>query len=172
MPPTKHSVRVRIREITYATVGKNILDQPTVEYKTAYGPGRPEIDPANLFGPNVDVESDEYKTAVENHRKGERVDLLDEDYIRLKNGGAVLDEDEADAAILEAEQELLDVRTASVEDLSRWIETEHPTVNDVVQASGGEGDLAQKLLEAETMATEGEPRKGVLDGLSTVIGRG
>jgi organic radical activating enzyme len=64
------------------------------------------------------------------------------------------------------------VRTASVDDLARWIETERPTVQEVVDATGGEPDLARKLLEAESQATDQDPRKGVLDGLSAVIARG
>jgi hypothetical protein len=54
----------------------------------------------------------------------------------------------------------MDVTTASVDDLARWIESERPNVNAVVQASGGEPDLAQKLLEAESQATDGDPSQG------------
>lgn len=172
MAPTTHTVRVIIREITYAAKDKNLLDQDVIVHRTAYGPGRPEIDPARNFGPDVDPESSEYKDAVVDYRLGQQVELLDEDYIRLSNGGAVKDADAVEAMAVESDEEVLDVRTASVDDLARWIEQEGPNVNETVQASGGEAELAQKLLEAETQATDGEPRQGVVDGLSTVIGRG
>jgi hypothetical protein len=41
-----------------------------------------------------------------------------------------------------------------------------------VQASGGDPNLAKKLLEAESQATDQDPRKGVLEGLTAVISRG
>jgi hypothetical protein len=169
--PRTHPVRVRIREITYARLGKNILDQPEIQYSVAYGPGRPEIDPSVVLGDTYDPESPEAQTAFDNFKKGELVELLDDDYVRLKNGDAVLDADQADAIAEAAEDEVLDVSTASVDDLARWIEQEKPNVNEVVQASGGEAEIATKLLEAESQATDGDPRKGVVEGLSAVIGR-
>jgi hypothetical protein len=95
-------------------------------------------------------------------------------YIGLIESGAVRDlitDDETGQEVTE-EEELLDVGTASVDDLADWIRTERPTVNDVVGASGGDPDVAKKLLEAESKATDGEARKGVLEGLSAVISRG
>jgi hypothetical protein len=170
--PNTHQVRVRIREVTYARLGKNILDQPEIQYVTAYGPARPEIDPATLLGQGLDPNSEEAQRAAEDFKKGQLISLLDEDYMRLKNGGAVLDAEEADALEAEPEDEILDVATASVDDLARWIEQEKPTINAVVQASGGEAEIAKKLLEAESQATDGDPRKGVLEGLTAVISRG
>jgi uncharacterized radical SAM superfamily Fe-S cluster-containing enzyme len=70
------------------------------------------------------------------------------------------------------DEELIDIATASVEELADWIRTEKPTANDVVQASNGEPELAEKLLQAETIARDGEPRQGVLRGLSSVAARG
>lgn len=170
--PKTHACRVVIREITYASKGKNILDQPEVQYKTAYGPGRPEINPVTLLGPEHDPQSEEGKKAAKDFKLGELVHLLDQDYIRLKNGGAVMDADAREAQVVEEEEIELDVRTASVDELARWIETDKPTVQEVVDASGGEADLAQKLLEAESQATDGDPRTSLVDALSTVIGRG
>jgi hypothetical protein len=172
MAPDTHPVRVVIREVTYAHLGKNILDQPQVMYSTAYGPGRPEIEPTVVLGPDFDPESQAAQDAFLDFKLGQKIDLLDEDYIRLKNGGAVKDAAAAEAQAVEAEEEVMDVRTASVDDLARWIETERPTVQEVVDATGGEPDLARKLLEAESQATDQDPRKGVLDGLSAVIARG
>jgi hypothetical protein len=170
--PNTHPVRVRIREVTYARVTTNMLDQRVMEYPTAYGPGRPEIEPTAVLGPDFDPESPEAQRAVEDFKLGQKIELLDDDYVRLMNGNAVVDAQVAEAQAVQAEEEEMDVTTASVDDLARWIQTEQPNVNETVQASGGEPDLAHKLLEAESQATDGDPRKGVVDGLSAVIGRG
>jgi hypothetical protein len=169
--PNTHPVRVRIREITYAKIGTNMLDQPTVLYETAYGPGRPEIDPVTRLGSEADPESEEYQTAIKDFQLGQKVDLLDDDYVRLMNGGAVLDAEALEQAVQAAQENALDVRGASVEELAEWIKSEKPTVNEVVQSSEGSGDLARKLLEAESLATDEDPRKGVVDGLTQVIAR-
>jgi hypothetical protein len=171
MAPQSRSVRVKIREVTYARVTTNILDQRTLEYPTAYGPGRPEIDPTRLLGEGFDPNSEEAQAAIDNFRLGERIDLLPDDYVRLVNGGAVVDAGSPEAEGV-GEEEVLDVVTASVDDLARWIEVERPNVNEVVQASGGDPNLAKKLLEAESQATDQDPRKGVLEGLTAVISRG
>jgi hypothetical protein len=171
MPPQTHPVRVKIREVTYARMTTNILDQRVLEYPTAYGPGRPEIDPVTLLGPGHDPNSPEAQAAYEDFKLGQKIDLLSDDYVRLINGGAVVDANspEAEGSV---DEEVLDVTTASVDDLARWIEGEKPNVQDTVNASGGEPDLARKLLEAESQATDGEPRRGVLEGLTAVISRG
>ena len=165
-----HPVRVQVREASYVKLSFNPLGQPYLDSATGYGPGRPEINPANR---GVGV-SDE--VAELDFKLGQRIDLLDNDYIRLINCGAVADAEAVEQFALEHEDdEVLDVRTASVEDLSRWIVQEKPNANDVVQASVGEPELAEKLLRAEAMAaqeTNGEPRKSVVDGLSAVIARG
>lgn len=165
-------VRVVIREVTYARKAVDQLDRPILEYPVAYGPGRPEIEPTRLLGPEFDPESEEAKKAFKDFKQGELIELLPDDYVRLINGKAVVDADKAEQMAVEAEEEILDVRTASVDDLARWIEQEQPTVQKVVDASGGEADLAHKLLKAESQATDEEPRKGVLDALTAVIARG
>lgn len=175
MAPTKHKARVRIREITYSVIEKNILDQPVVNQRTAYGPGRPEIDPVTLLGPEYDPNSTKGKEAVENYKYGELVELVDEDYLRLRNGGAILDVDEAEAVVQDTSENSLDVATASIEEITEWIKRDKPNANETVQASGNVPEVAEKLLQAEANAGVGPdsgPRKGVVDGLSTVIGRG
>jgi hypothetical protein len=171
MAPQTHPVRVRIREVTYARVTTNILDQRVLEYPTAYGPGRPEIDPVTLLGPDHDPNSPEAQAAYEDFKLGQKIELLSDDYVRLINGNAVVDANSPEAGE-EIEEEVLDVTTASVDDLARWIEQEKPNVQETVNASGGLADLASKLLEAESQATDGDPRNGVLQGLTAVISRG
>lgn len=43
------------------------------------------------------------------------------------------------------------------------------TVDDVVAKAGSDPLLAQRLLDAEHTANDGEPRKGVVDGLTKII---
>ena len=165
--PRLHAVRVRVREIPYVRVGQNALGDPQIIHETGYGPGHQYLDPAH---PN-NAEKDE-DDALQDFKLGELVDLNDEDYLRLRAAGAVVDADDVLALGEGNDVELVDVRTASVDDLADWIRQEGPTINEVVAASEGEPDLAQKLLEAENDATDGDPRKGVVDGLSSVISRG
>lgn len=172
MPPETRKVRVKIREVTYARLTTNILDQRVLEYPVAYGPGRPEIDPVRVLGADFDPNSDKAQKAATNFKLGEEIELLPDDYVRLMNGGAVVDSGTAEEQQQAMEEEILDPTTASIDDLARWIEQEKPTVQDVVNASGGEPDIARKLLEAETQATDQDPRKGVLEGLTAVISRG
>lgn len=171
MPPETRKVRVKIREVTYARLTTNILDQKVLEYPVAYGPGRPEIDPVRVLGPDHDPNSDDAQAAYKDFKLGQEIELLPDDYVRLMNGGAVVDSDTAEAMAVE-EEEILDVSTASVDDLARWIEQEKPNIQDVVNASGGDPDIARKLLEAEAQATDQDPRKGVVEGLTAVISRG
>jgi hypothetical protein len=172
MPPETRKVRVRIREVTYAKLTTNILDQKVLEYPVAYGPGRPEIDPVRVLGPDHDPNSDDAQAAYKDFKLGQEIELLPDDYVRLINGGAVVDSGTAEEQQAQMEEEILDVSTASVDDLARWIEQEKPTVQDVVNASGGDPDIARKLMEAEAQATDQDPRKGVMEGLTAVISRG
>lgn len=160
-----HSVRVRIREVPYSVLTFDILGNAQIEMRSGYGPGRPEIEPNR----RTDVDEE---TAAEDYALGQKIELMDADYVRLLGANCVVDADKVQTIGEEDGVELLDVRTASVDDLARWIKEENPRANDVVQASNGEAELAQKLLEAEVQANEGEARKSVLDGLGTVISRG
>jgi hypothetical protein len=165
-------VRVRVRQLDYVTKGINPLGDEVDRITTAYGPGNPTIDPAGRIG--LDPGSQEYADLASDFQHGQLIMVRPQAYVGLIESGAVRDvktDEESGEEIIE-EEELLDVNTASVEELADWIKTERPTVNDVVQASGGDPDVAQKLLEAESQATDGEPRKGVLEGLSAVISRG
>lgn len=164
-------VRVRVRQLDYITKGQNPLGQEVDKMATAYGPGSAQLDPANR--PNLDRDSQEFADAQSDFRLGQLILVRPAAYIGLIGSGAVSDvqTDESGEEVVE-EEELLDVNTATVEQLADWIRSERPTVNDVVQASGGDPDVATKLLEAESQATNGEARKGVLEGLSAVISRG
>lgn len=161
-----YPVRVRVREVPYLAVTENLLGQPALVELVGYGPGQPEIDPTNL---GIDVESDEYAAAEEDFRLGQRIELTEADYLRLLSCGAVLDPDDAEA---EADVITLDPAGASIDELAQWISEESPNVQETVNASGGEPEIAQKLLEAETQAKDGDPRDGVVKGLTAVISQG
>lgn len=165
-------VRVKFRSLDYITREENVLGDTVDVLRTAYGPGDPHLNPAN--DPNLDTESQEYLDKVSDYQKGQLIMLRPKQYEGLIASGAVADVqyDPDSEEELTEDEELLDIGTATVDDLVLWIQQERPTVNDVVQASGGDPQIAQRLLEAESKAQEGEPRKGVLEGLTAVISRG
>lgn len=61
-----------------------------------------------------------------------------------------------------------DVRTAAVGDLAQWITDEKATVDETVALAEGDKALAEKVLEAESIATGGDGRKGVVSKLSAI----
>jgi len=63
----------------------------------------------------------------------------------------------------------LDLASASDEQFVEWIKTDGPTVDAVVLAAGSDGELAARLLEAESAATGGNPRQEVIDGLTEIV---
>jgi hypothetical protein len=165
-------VRVRVRQLDYVTRGLNPLGDEVDKIATAYGPSAPQNDPANH--PGLDPESQEAADLASDFRYGQLIMVRPLALAGLIESGAVRTietDDETGEEVVEDEQ-LLDVNTASVDDLADWIKDEHPTVNDVVQASDGDAEVARKLLEAESRATDGEPRRGVVTGLTAVVSRG
>jgi hypothetical protein len=165
-------VRVSVRQIDYVTTATNMLGQQVDVIKTAYGPGMPQNHPAGF--PDLDPESQEYADKASDYERGELVELRPYQYDGLARTNSVtLVEFGDDGAEVEEDEELLDVNTATEEELADWIREEKPTVNDVVRASGGDPEVARKLLEAETLAkSPDEPRTGVVQGLTAVISRG
>lgn len=165
-----HAVRVRIREVTYQVITADQLGNKYIDLKVGHGPENPEIEPTHLLGEEADHESQEYQEAAENYKLGELIHVMDDDYLRFTNHKCVIDQEQVEE-LLETETEYLDVADATVEDLTRWIQETNPTVQDVVNASENEPEYAQKLLEAEANAHDGEPRIGVQKGLMVVVSR-
>lgn len=160
--------RVRIREVPYKVVRKDALGNDMVTYDTAYGPGRPEILPTTRLEVNPDLDREELE---DEYRLGQVADFLDDDYQRLAAAGAIIGVDKKTTELIQnqalAEEEGYGNKT--VEELEAWIREDRPTVNAVVEASGGDHETATKLLEAESRAQDGDPRKGVVDGLMHVM---
>lgn len=99
-------------------------------------------------------------------RRGDTVDLSAADIRRGEAYNAfVTEDDEEDTSAS------IDVSTASEDELQEWIEEEQPTVKEVVDAADGDPDTARRLLAAEEGATGGSPRKGVVEGLGTILNR-
>lgn len=170
--PNLHAVRVLIREVPYLSRDKDRAGSDIVVEKSGYGPGMPQIEPSILFaGDEIDASSDEYKEAQEEFKRGQVIHLMDHDYYRLIEAGAVADLGSEPPSV-EEEEGYLDPSTATVEELRQWISESKPNVQEVIDASDGEPEIASKLLEAESQAHDGEPRKGVMDALSVVISRG
>jgi hypothetical protein len=167
-------VRVVFRQLDYLTTVTDPLGNEVDGIKTAYGPNHPMLDVRRY--PELDPDSQEFADMVSDFRYGQVIGLRPHQYVGLIKSGAVRDVkvDPDTGQEEDTEEELLDVNEATVDELADWIRNNDPkpTVNDVVQASGGDANVARKLLEAESQATNGEPRKGVLEGLSAVISRG
>lgn len=175
-------VRVRVRQLDYVTQVENPLGDRVDKFVTAYGPGAAQNDPNQID--TLDPASQEFADKQSDFKHGELIMVRPGAYVGLIESNAVRDvrqqqvEDEATGEVVEREslpeldEELLEVNSASVEQLADWIRSERPTVNDVIGASNGDPELARKLLEAEGQAQGGEPRRGVLSGLTAVISRG
>ena len=61
-------------------------------------------------------------------------------------------------------------------ELAEYIKGSNPegkelTVNETIALAGDDKDLAHRVLQAENIATDGEPRKGVEAGLTAIIER-
>jgi hypothetical protein len=70
-----------------------------------------------------------------------------------------------------------DVSSMGEYELAEYIKGSNPegkelTVNETVALAGTDRDLAHRVLQAENIATDGEPRKGVEAGLTAIIESG
>jgi hypothetical protein len=160
--------RVRIREVPYKKVVKDALGGEMIIHDTAYGPGWADNQPLVRLEREPDLDP---KVAEEEYRLGQVVDFLDDDYVRLLNHKCIVEVDKDTTKKLDEEARLQEEGFASKtdEELEVWIRDEKPTVGDVVAASNGDPELAQRLLEAESRAQDGDARKGVVDGLMHVM---
>jgi hypothetical protein len=118
---------------------------------------------------------------------GQTVDITDPyDLQRGEDQGAFMTDDEikamneapgayvpaeAAASDMTAPAADLDWENASVDDMAEHIEEHNMTVNDVLAVGQQHPDRIDDLLQAEDMATSGEPRKGVTEGLAKIAER-
>ncbi len=88
-----------------------------------------------------------------------------------ENIGAFYTQDELDvlAGKKAAPQAVEDLSSAGEFELAEWIKNDKPTVDEVLEKVGDDKDLANRMLQAENIATDGDPRKGVELGLTAII---
>lgn len=65
-----------------------------------------------------------------------------------------------------------DARAADVDQAAEWLRSERPKASDVVDAAHDDPEAAQTLLEAERIASNGDPRKTVEQPLQAIIDSG
>jgi len=100
--------------------------------------------------------------------RGERLGSFytDAELEALAQGEAGGEGEEAAPAELAAGDEM------GVHELAQHIETNHPNVDETVALAKGDPEAAKRVLEAEGIATGGDPRAGVSKGLAAIIGEG
>lgn len=70
----------------------------------------------------------------------------------------------------ESDEEAFNVAEASDVELADWIREDRPTIQQLLDATNGDPELAQRILEAEGAATGGDPRRGLVDGVAKIVG--
>lgn len=63
----------------------------------------------------------------------------------------------------------IDVASSSAEEIAEFISTNKPNVSETVALAQNDPDLAEKVLDAEVIATESDPRTGVENALEKVM---
>lgn len=93
--------------------------------------------------------------------RGDTVELSDEDLARAEKFDAIYKEGETETEP--------DTDPESVEALAEWIKTAKPNVDEVVDRANGDPVLANKLLEAENLATGQQPRTTLEEDLLKIV---
>lgn len=62
----------------------------------------------------------------------------------------------------------IDVREEDAETIALYIKSQKLTVAETVALAEGDAELAEKVLDAEGMATNSDPRKGVVEALEAI----
>lgn len=111
------------------------------------------------------------------YRQGTEIPLDQIDDYNLRRGetlGAFFTDAELDVATEPKgeQQEAQNFSEMGEVELAEYIRENKPNVGDTVDMAGGDVDTAKRLLEAEHMATDGDPRSGVINGLNAIIEKG
>jgi hypothetical protein len=56
-------------------------------------------------------------------------------------------------------------------EIALYIEEKKPTINQLLELIGSDGDLADRVLDAEGIVTKGDPRKGLVSGIVEIKAR-
>jgi hypothetical protein len=120
-------------------------------------------------------------TAEQIAYQGDTVDITDpEDLARGEEHGAFYTDAELAAFAGEApEQDASgggvdkpeDFAAASVDDIADWMEDSGATIPDLLEIANDNPEAANKILEAENKIQSGDPRKGLVEGLTTILDR-
>jgi hypothetical protein len=112
-------------------------------------------------------------------KRGEEIDISELREADLEKGerlGSFFNDDEmrqiARAGVegnLEAAGVGFDASEAGEHEIAEYITENRLTVDETVALSGGDPVVAQRVLEAESVASGGDSRKGVVAGLEAVI---
>lgn len=137
----KHEVQIKIRAFPYyVKVADPVTGEPRTEERVA--------------------------------RRGDVIELSDNDFARAERFGAILTDEERDATTAEtppAGDASVVPEDATAAELSEWIKSTKPTVDTVVERSDDDPAIAQKLIEAENLATGGQPRATLVSRLQDII---
>lgn len=101
-------------------------------------------------------------------RRGDTIRVLPDDYARGAQFGAFV---RPGQAVERNQPTRPDVPEATDTELIVWIKDGSPTAQEIVDASEGDADNAQRLLTAEAAATGNDSRRAVVVGLNEVISR-
>lgn len=102
--------------------------------------------------------------------RGMTVKVSDIDYRRAQKFDAAYTEEEL-AERNKANplnQSELTLADATVADISHWLQTDKPTINEVLDEVNNDPDVARKVIDAENHATGQQPRKGLIDELDAI----
>lgn len=109
-------------------------------------------------------------------RRGDEVDISGPEHKRLDALGAFLTDADRKAAEESAagaegdESPAVVVTEMDDQELMDWVK--EVTIPEVLDAAADQPAVASRLLEAENAATGNDPRKGVVEALSAIAGRG
>lgn len=98
-------------------------------------------------------------------RRGDTVQLEQGDYERAVRFDAV--QGEVDADIQEVTG-AFSLEQATPEEVADYLRGEKPSVKSLVEAVDGDPVLAQKVIDAENLATGQQPRSSLVDALTPV----
>lgn len=143
---------VKVLAFTYAKVHDN-----------PYDPNGSKIVENTMATRGDELEFDELVPYDQQRADKFEVFYTDEELTRLQPDGtlAPVGGDPASESIVLDE-------SSSVEELTAWIGEDQPTIDEVVELAGDSPVMARKLIDAETAATGGDPRKGVTTKLEKV----
>lgn len=112
--------------------------------------------------------------------QGDTVDITEaEDLARGEDNGAFYTDAELAAFAGEAPPEPdgtggdvpmpADFATATVDDIADWMEDSRASIPQLLEIANENPDAANRILEAENKIQSGDPRKGLVEGLTAVV---